>query len=42
MDTSFAGINRNFCRNASGAILVSDIMDNQTLEDAMMWKEEVD
>jgi hypothetical protein len=42
MDTSFKGINMNFCRNASGAILVSDIMDTQSLDDAMRWKEEVD
>jgi len=27
MDTNFAGINRSFCRNASGAILVGDITD---------------
>ena len=42
MDTSFAAINRSFCRNASGAILVSDITDAKSLEDAASWKEEVD
>jgi GTPase SAR1 family protein len=42
MDTSFAAINRSFCRNASGAILVSDINDPKSLEDAASWKEEVD
>ena len=42
MDTNFAAINRSFCRNASGALLVSDITDMCSLEDAGRWKEQVD
>lgn len=32
MDTNFAGINKSFCRNASGAILVADITDSDSIE----------
>jgi hypothetical protein len=42
MDTSFAGINRTFCRQASGALMVADITDPKSIEDAAQWKEEVD
>ena len=42
MDTSFAAINRNFCRQASGALMVADITDPKSIEDAAQWKEEVD
>ena len=42
MDTNFAGLNKSFCRNASGAILVSDITDGESLEATEKWKEQVD
>ena len=42
MDTSYNGINRSFCRNASGAILACDITDKKSLEDCARWKQEVD
>jgi predicted Zn-dependent peptidase len=42
MDTNFAGINRSFCRNASGAILVGDITDASTIEATAEWKEQVE
>ena len=42
MDTTFAGINRSFCRNASGAILVGDITDAGTIEATAEWKQQVE
>ncbi len=39
MDTTFAGINRSFCRNASGAILIGDITDAATIEATAEWKQ---
>ena len=42
MDTNYNGINRSFCRNASGAILVADITDCKSLDDLARWKQEVD
>lgn len=42
MDTNFAGINRSFCRNASGAILVGDITDQASIEATAEWKEQVE
>lgn len=42
MDTTFAGINRSFCRNASGAILVGDITDPASIEATAEWKQQVE
>jgi len=42
MDTNFAGINRSFCRNASGAILVGDITDENSILATAEWKEQVE
>jgi small GTP-binding protein len=42
MDTNFAGINRSFCRNASGAILVGDITDENSILATAKMKEQVD
>ncbi len=42
MDTNYQGINRSFCRNASGAILVADINEGKSLDDLAKWKQEVD
>ena len=42
MDTTFAGINRSFCRNASGAILVGDITDAASIEATAEWKTQVE
>ena len=42
MDTNYNGINRSFCRNASGAILAADITDSKSLSDLARWKQEVD
>ena len=39
MDTNFAGMNKSFCRNASGAILVGDINDIDSIEATAKWKE---
>ena len=36
------GISKLFCRNATAAIVVSDIVQEDTLEDAIEWKEQVD
>ncbi len=42
MDTTFAGINRSFCRNASGAILVGDITDAASIEATAEWRQQVE
>jgi hypothetical protein len=42
MDTNYNGINRSFCRNASGAILAGDIEDGKSIDDLAKWKAEVD
>ena len=42
MDTSYKGLNRNFCREADGVIMVADITDMQSVSDSARWKEEVD
>ena len=42
MDTTFAGVNRSFCRNASGAILVGDITNPETIEATAEWKTQVE
>ena len=33
MDTSYKGLNRNFCREAQGVIMVADITSLQSIED---------
>lgn len=38
MDTNFAGINKSFCRNSSGAIFVGDLTDTPTIEILAEWK----
>ena len=42
MDTSYKGLNRNFCREAQGVIMVADISSLQSIEDTAQWKQEVD
>ena len=42
MDTSYKGLNRNFCREAQGVIMVADIANLQSIEDTAQWKQEVD
>ena len=42
MDTTFAGINRSFCRNASGAILVGSLTDPGSIEQTAEWKQQVE
>jgi small GTP-binding protein len=42
MDTSYKGLNRNFCREAQGVIMVADISSLQSIEDTSNWKQEVD
>ena len=42
MDTSYKGLNRNFCREAQGVIMVADIGNLQSIEDTAQWKQEVD
>ena len=42
MDTTYSGLNRNFCREAQGIIMVADITNMQSIEDTAHWKEEVD
>lgn len=36
------GISKLFCRDAAGALVVTDIKDSKTLENAVTWKEQVD
>ena len=36
------GISKLFCRDAAGALVVTDIKDPKTLENAVTWKEQVD
>ena len=36
------GISNLFCRDAAGAIVLSDITNPETLENAVTWKQQVD
>ena len=38
MDSSYKGLNRNFCRGADGVIMVADITNVQSIEDTAQWK----
>ena len=42
MDSNFACVNKSFCRNANGAILVADITDQQSIEDCILWREKIE
>jgi GTPase SAR1 family protein len=42
MDTSIAAVNRQFCRNSSGAIFVGDINELSTIESCAEWKNQVE
>ena len=42
MDSGYIGINKAFCRNSNGAILVADIMNEKSLDDLAKWKKEID
>lgn len=42
MDTNFANINKNFCRNAQGAIFVGDLTDPASIEACAEWKLQVE
>ena len=42
MDTSYMALNRRFCRDASGVIMVGDITNTESIEDTARWKQEVD
>ena len=36
------GINKLFCRNAVGALVVADISNRESIEATISWKEQVD
>ncbi len=38
-DSRIGGINKLFCRDASCAVVVSDITKEETLENTLSWKE---
>jgi len=38
----YTGISKLFCRQAAGAIVVTDITKEESLEDAVDWKHQVD
>lgn len=38
---SLGGVSKLFCRHANAAVVVSDIVQENTLEDALQWKEKV-
>ena len=42
MDTNFATLNKQFCRHASGAILVGDITDGESIDATAKWKSQVE
>ena len=42
MDSNFACVNKSFCRNANGAILVADITDQDSIEDCILWREKIE
>ena len=33
MDTTYKGLNRNFCREAQGVIMVADLMNTDSIQD---------
>lgn len=41
-DSRVGGINKLFCRGASGALVVADISSRESLESTISWKEQVD
>ena len=41
-DSRIGGINKLFCRGASGAVVVCDITNQETIENTGVWKEQVD
>eukprot|EP00347_Sterkiella_histriomuscorum_P001075 403373426 len=41
-DSRIGGINKLFCRGASGALVVADITSRESLESTISWKEQVD
>lgn len=36
------GLSKLFCRQAAGAVVVADLTDQDTLENAVRWKEQLD
>ncbi len=41
-DSRVGGINKLFCRNALGALVVCDISNRESIEATIHWKEQVD
>jgi small GTP-binding protein len=41
-DSRVGGINKLFCRNAVGALVVADISNRESIEATLSWKEQVD
>ena len=41
-DSRVGGINKLFCRNAVGALVVADISNRESIEATISWKEQVD
>ena len=38
---AIGGINKLFCKNAAGALVVADITDIQSIENTARWKEQI-
>ena len=41
-DTKVGGVNKLFCRGASGAVVVADITNQDSLDNTVNWKDQVD
>ena len=41
-DQRIGALNKLFCRGAMGAICVADISNEESLEAAMSWKDQID
>ena len=39
---SVGGVSKLFCRQAAGAVILCDLTDQDTLENAVRWKEELE
>lgn len=40
-DRAVGGINKLFCKGASGALVVADITDNESIENTANWKRQI-
>ena len=41
-DSKVGGINKLFCRGASGALVLADISNQESLDNTVNWKDQVD